>query len=751
MDGYGLKYKVSFYSVMDKNSFNELSIFKKDYSGSASPFQISEGSISISLDWDDWDSRVIGRRLSFILVNNDDNFFVYSELMFAVEREFILEFKNTDLPTATTTVLFEGYLNVEAISQKYLRYQNLNITASSFLSKLEHVVMPSIENLKNESFINIISECLSLIGFSYPIRVCIPLGLIQDYGIIFGSANHTILNRAGIYKEVFWKDDYQRMNSLEVILSILKAFDLYLYWWDGKWYVEHSTKLWATSKTYIEYQVGVSYGYTGIPLGHDYTIVTVQRDLHSMLFVEMTQSLSAYVGLRQLIIKISEYQKFFNYVSNYFVNAEPYLYPIGVPIATIRQWKYYNSYTQMSWQNHGIPATNPITFNTIKNAIGRSISDVRLFGDTAGAPLRPRGLSTFFKIRVLPDSKITIKFKYGFDKNSYMNYQKTDWNNDDENDREESFLSYAMYDWFFQFYIMATAFPDAAPYITPMYAIKCDINTGQWSINVLSNNPPEQADELFYTSYVQVKGTEFDYVNDTVTVEINVPIGELLSSYIDNVGWDYGFVFTIGTETIRNNRSPYRYVVPNVTPRKYIEYTIKRQHPAQIAYFGDVTIESTENTELVEPNVYEGAINENYLSKEELTIDIADIKAITYKNAILTGENYEERTTKWVNYLENKMYSLVEWLFYFRFRQRNVTRRIVTGNAQELSLLRPFMCFYDSKDPYVANRKFLLTGFSYYPEISQYKDLHFIEYDTNTPVTMEVDGVVDDGTITTGE
>lgn len=97
------------------------------------------------------------------------------------------------------------------------------------------------------------------------------------------------------------------------------------------------------------------------------------------------------------------------------------------------------------------------------------------------------------------------------------------------------------------------------------------------------------------------------------------------------------------------------------------------------------------------------------------------------------------------------MYSLVEWLFYFRFRQRNVTRRIVTGNAQELSLLRPFMCFYDSKDPYVANRKFLLTGFSYYPEISQYKDLHFIEYDTNTPVTMEVDGVVDDGTITTGE
>lgn len=743
MDGYGLKYQVNFYSAFNSNEYNTLSIFKKNYIGSVNSFILIKDTNKIEIDWDDWDDRIIGKRLSFAIQNNNVNFYIYNELMFSVEREFIVQQTQKNVNTNTTTILFEGYMNVEAHSQKYLRNQNLNITASSYLSKLEHTVIPSVENLKNEAFINIISECLAQLGFQYAIRVCIPIRTIQDHGLIF-SSNHTILNRTGIYKEVFWKDDYERMNCLEILESILKAFDLYLYWWDGKWYIEHFSKLWSTSKTYIEYQINTVYSYTvGESPSNTSTLSFTERDIHSLILTEMTQTLQAYPGLKQLNVKISEYQKFFNYTSNYFVNAEPTTTP--VPIAKIRQWKYFDGYPEMTWHKKMLFSEKPVTFNTIKNAIMRGISDVRKFGDALGSAYRSRGLSTFFKVRILPDSTITIKYKYGFDRNSYINYQKVNWDQPDENDREEPFLNYSLYEWRMPVYLVATAFPDATPYTTPMIGIKRDDNTGEWSKDYLANNPPILQDETFWDFYTIVKGEEFDQINNVVTVEINVPIGELFADIINTNGWDFGFVFTIGTEMVVNNRAPYRFPIPNTS--NYLTYDIKRMTPAQIAYFGDVTIESNENTELVEPNLYEGTINENYLNKEEIVIDIADIKAINYKNAILTGNDYEERTTKWVNYNENKMYSIVEWLFYFRFRQRNVTRRIITTDAREFSLLKPFTPFYDSKDPFLSNRKFLLTGFSYYPESSQYRNLYFIEYDDSTPVIMEVDDVVNDGTI----
>lgn len=715
-----------------------LNVLKKDYTGVIIEINIASDSIKIARTFDGWDNRICGLSLEVNVVNDKTDFFQLTQLMYAKEKEYLVQYIATDVDPAI--YLFEGFINVEAIQQKYLKYSVLTIVASSYISKTQYTTLPSLEQLKSDAFINTMLESLSVI--SSPVEIGIDMNGIkptEDVGLIFGQ-NHTALNRTGIYKEVYWKGDDERLNCYEIIETILKSFDAYIYWWNRKWYIEHFSSLRKTSKTYYYYISSSTYSPTiGAPLANQETVLIAASDIHSVLFTETSQTLGAIPGLRKLTVSLNDLQKYINFTSNYFVKALPTTTPI--PIAQNRQWLYYSGYPEMTW-NGGLFGI-PMTFKTIKNAILRGISDVLLFNGATYTAKRPRGLFTHVLMRITPTSNLRVSFKYGFDRASFSTFYAKNATMfiNNENRIEEPFQALSWYEWRFSFYIVLDPFPEASVKNYPMYAIKYNINTGEWSMATVT--PPftqAQENQMSSGNTIIVPGSDFDSLNDVATVELSAPVGSLLP-FLNEEGSDFGIIFCIGTEVVFN---AYRDAKPY--PLVGVGYlTYHSLAPAAISYFGDVVIETDENTDLTEPAITEGSINEDYLTEEEITIDIADIKAINYKNAVLRGPTYEERTIKWYHPAEDKRYSLVDWLFYYRFRQRNITRRVIRANAKIESYLRPFTPYYDSKDPFVTNRKYLLTAFTYYPISEMYQDMVFMEYDDSTEVVLVKDGVPDYG------
>ncbi len=139
-----------------------------------------------------------------------------------------------------------------------MKNRPIRLNASGFLSKLQYVKPDLLEDLENRTFIDIISSCLALTGSSDPIRVNSKL---YPYNSSLGTGQ-TLFNRSGIYTEVFWKDNVDRDNALEIVEKILGSFDCYLYWYSGAWYIERYEDIYNNPQNYVIYNIGTDYGYS---------------------------------------------------------------------------------------------------------------------------------------------------------------------------------------------------------------------------------------------------------------------------------------------------------------------------------------------------------------------------------------------------------------------------------------------------------------------------------------------------------
>jgi hypothetical protein len=115
---YGKRYQTTWGSTT-KGGF--LYIYEKDYSGSITTFTLSRRGFSINYNWEDWDSYVIGLTCTFEIINDKADFFELFPLMNATEKKYKVVVEKSTVPDQVT--LFEGFLNVEASSLKYLRWK----------------------------------------------------------------------------------------------------------------------------------------------------------------------------------------------------------------------------------------------------------------------------------------------------------------------------------------------------------------------------------------------------------------------------------------------------------------------------------------------------------------------------------------------------------------------------------------------------------------------------------------------------
>lgn len=372
-----------------------------DYSGGATVLKLPANAISVNYSFGDWNDPIIGIQAEVAVLNLDEDFFVLLPLMTAEEMEYRIRIV---VIYPTTYTLFEGFINCDTTTQKYLHRQTILLTASSYLYKLEYDHPVSIDTLQNKTFIDLIDEILKYTGSAYNIRVNCKLHAEGDV-LLEGQ---TLFNKNGVYTELFWEDEVTRMSGLDILKKILKTFDCYIYWWRGFWYIERYEDLWTLQSTYVEYVTGTTY--STIQAGTVVSITKTVIDVHSLKHTNQSQNISMIPGLKTIQLKLED-KRVINLAKSAFAGIIDI--GTGVPNPNYR-----------TWQKNTIGGGVMQWINTDKPKVDILNSIQRVFSSTTPPDVAALGLATTFKVTVQDETtQLNIRFKYAIDKN-----ENTEWN-----------------------------------------------------------------------------------------------------------------------------------------------------------------------------------------------------------------------------------------------------------------------------------------------------------------------------------
>lgn len=575
---YGNIYYAGWHSSSKKGY---LYIDKRDYVGSASALILKRDGFTISTNWQ---KPLLGMTAEFSIMNLKENFFELLPLLSGKETEYRVRIETTN-PTAVS--LFEGFLNCDTITEKYLYRQSINFVASSYLAKLEDIHPVSVDTLQNITLLKVINEILRSTGCDFPIRIN---SILRAQGDTL-TTGHTLFDKNGFFTELYWEDNIERVTSLEILKSILITFNCYLYWHDKYWYIERYEEIWNTSVNYVEYSDAQSAAGVG-------TVVVIANTIskvHDLVFTSQSQTLAVNPGLKTIKINLKD-QRFANLVNSDLTNIitkpsgseflgnwiEPYVYP------ALRTWEVYGS----RWDKAGEPFS--ILSNSIQRKPGASWVALRL----------EEGLATSFRVTIL-NEQTSLEIKFGYIV---------------EDTFPEDTLKLKDYTFRFYYYLKSVT--------TGAFVV----SSGEEGDKVFRMQ--EAFNALTYLQHIDIDGSAFDINNKSVTVEISIPLGLVdmyaLGLFSGKLIGDQSFVLCIGAATMIH----YSEDDPPIPTETQIQW----------GRFGDINV--TETGE-IHPNVIEGTYELNYLNKEEVDLDLYDTESYSYKNAILRSADLSTRTEKW--------------------------------------------------------------------------------------------------------
>jgi hypothetical protein len=450
-------------------------------------------SLRITYKFNDWEDPVIPMQCEFSLVNEKTDFFELLPLMIAEEREYKIRVLITS-PTSYTA--FDGYLNCEPVSQKYLHRQTIDFVASNYLMKLEDVHPVSIDTLQNKTFIDVINEILLSTGSNFPVRVN---SLIHAEGDI-PTSGQTLFNLNGFFTELFWEDNVERTTSLDILTTILRTFNCYIYWWQNYWYIERYVDLWGTSIDYVEYASGATYAPTGAGSVVNKTFIT--EDLNDNVFTGRSQTLRAEPGMKVVKITLNDV-RYLNLVKTDFLTAT-YVYT-DFPEPNYREWLVWGQ-TGLTW-GYGFPKSE------IASAFSRSLLLTQI--DVH------RGIYCKFKTTIVSsEDQLNISFKYCFSPDTIF-----EWTGNVE-------------DYSFKFHWYLRVLPNY-DYIRK--------SGDEWNVYSVET-------EASWVQEIEIFGDQFDPETNVVTVNIDIPLGVTkdfrLSQDNGYLRGDQVFVLCIGSEKL---------------------------------------------------------------------------------------------------------------------------------------------------------------------------------------------------------
>jgi len=646
----------------------------KDFTGSPdTSLKIIKGSLKISRNFSDWNSHILGSTCEFDIHNNKNDFFELFDLLYATERKYRI----TVTDTYDMVILFSGYINTEVTQQKYLKYQPIKIVASSFLSKLEYTSPDTIiEDIDVYSYIDIIDACLVSIGTNYNILVNVA-GVPEEDTL---DAGQSALNVTGHVSEAFWKDNVERLSSEEIVSSILKIFNCYLYWWDGKWYIEEYHLFWNTNKEFIEYTTGQSYGFEDAGVVRPETVVI--NDFHSYFkFIGRTQTIFVEPGNKINEIQLED-KIWRNLVPPDF--RTPTKTHSTIPIPRYRHWMHYDE--------AGVYEIE--VKNTSYGDIANSVKRTHTLPPDNATSIACNGLYYTFDVCMLEldegKTNLTIKWKWAVDMDIVDSHEEIFA-------RGRFYLKDALQDNF----------------------IVYDKANDEWKWVYGGGNMPCDENNIIDVSLLKDSTGLSNYkAGDVVEFTQTIPLNDVLGT-----GMEWRLVLGI-LET-------------SFTVVNFNDY-----FPQEV-YLGDVEVTSDgekafENN--FEGSIVTDFLKKDSVSYDIFDIPFCNYinSIIRYSSQIEI-----KRTNKWKHpdmpYNPNMGVQTPEPLHIIRLvgitRQTNQSRQKITSDVLEpSSLLRPLMLFTDSLQ---SDKKFVLVAFEHNVDSGTYK-VELREYDNETPIILDI-------------
>jgi hypothetical protein len=637
---YVLRYVGGYNSL---RTTGKISIYEDDYVGDSESITIRARTTEVRYTLQDWEDPIIGLTAAFDVVNDRDDFFELLPLITAVEGKYWIKIERV---TPSALILFEGFLQCKDNEQKYLQKQDIRLNASSYLSKLEFIDPPTIEDLENDTFINIIDNCLRQTGSNAAIWVNCSL-----YPVGTSISNTTTLfNKCGVFKETFWKDNIVRDSALEVIRKILSAFDCYIFYFPGApggtgvWVIDRYADIWrADTIDYVQYDSGVEYWpddvgthIENIPTVYDFADTDIKK-------MDTRQIIRNIVGQRQVEINI-EQKLLFNLIVNNFELAQTTA--DDLPITSPRSWELYEEgpsylYEGMEWRDLGQPFRN----------IAKAVNRYGYIEDSAGDVKHWHGMYTSFWLTVTYHTILTIEFKFATYGNPFPYGDVDEWEMD------------------FYWSLCINKFGIA-------YLVY-DESADSWSVEY-----PYSPESILNVK--SIPGTEFDPVNHSCKVTISIPFSEFMLASDSPYTGDHLYTFGIGTEFRRRN------------------WPHDNDEAFGSCWYGDVKIVA--NSPLGE-NYVSGAISTLFLNKKTITQYLCDGASLNIKNIIYYGgessadpDALDEKVETWVDAHtdSDEELSLAKIRIKDKFRLYNVNRQELSADLLNTFNWRPFQRFKDT-------------------------------------------------------
>jgi len=693
---YSTKYVAYFDSDQGNNTY-ELKLQKDGWAGGETEIKLAGKGVKLDARLKDWWDTIVLQSCSLQIINDTSTatgWYDLSDLMTLEEREFKLVIDASY--SGTPVRLFEGFINSEVVSQRYVNMSIFNITASNYITKLKDTHPDMIDTISKQTPINIIDECLQLTGKDASIFVNNTLD--PSGGTL--SSTKTCMNITAIDTENFWKDNWTRDGGDKIIDKILKSYDSYLYWWDGNWYIERYGDVWTSdgSRNYVGYAADGSYGYsdagTQTKVDTSIYVLPISGPMSEYQFTNDNQQIDMIPGLNTLELKL-DINKYLNLTINDFSDITANGLTTSVTYPAKRTWTcyYVDDGPPDGWQFPGYKwgilnpsigfsyeASGPVingqstvypgmTWQTISNAIYRYgapqywSGGVYQYNDKDLASLSTR---FDFTIESETDS-LEIKWKFA---PIAMNGGAQAW------------------DYRCRFHLRI---PTGNRYI------RYDNEGDYWEYVTNATDA---------SSWVELLGDDIDEYTGVGEVKFTVPIGDVS-------GWtlgdgDFEMILNIHNEDIKQ--------IDETDYRSYAAYPI-------FAYYGDVIVTSAGSAQ---DNTIGGVINTKTLEKKEQTINLVDIQNLNYRSGIFTGSGFEDRTTVWTDKDALGYYKISEWILYNKLQLFNKNRQRIKSDLKYNKPLKPFSLWQDNTDPSV--RQYVLTGYSYFPGQDTYSNCEWREY-----------------------
>jgi len=380
-----MAYEIRFYTNWySKNNSGQIFIDELDGTDPSTYLKLMPDGVEINYSMNDWNDPIVKLNATLSLMNDYDDFYEIMPLLMNTEKQYKVRITNDD-----GTNLFEGFMDTANTNEKYRKKTPFKITASNYLSKLTNVNATIVDTIQQRSLIDIFLGSLELTGKEDNVRVNCTL----HPETVANGAGQTCFNRVGIDTEVFWKNNIERENALNTITQILEPFDSYLYWYDGKWYLERYEDIFTKPQEYVEYAWDTSYGYTDA--GTDVSTNDSSVNIQSLCFVEDYPTIGFIPGVNAIEVK-HEGKPYKNL-------TVPPIYSIdlstglvaSVMYPPVRTWQFSSGVLSWSYRD---------TYATVKNAnIRAGWND---FDDDAAA--------TRFKFTIDPSSATTLKIQWKF-------------------------------------------------------------------------------------------------------------------------------------------------------------------------------------------------------------------------------------------------------------------------------------------------------------------------------------------------